>query len=293
MSIFTNFLGKKAQISPTSPNSSLENEVISILNQLTADVKSPNTLLIQEIVKTVNSDSKNPSVPIQNTIKKVKVGLDELLKEVSNPNTDLIDNLFALVVVSKSKEALTNLEQKEDGKNAEPVPKEMPSQSKSQEAPSEPKNNEESKPEKPVPSKPEPKQEKPKDDVLNSDSGQAMLGLMMDEIKELVVVSSKVNQKVTELEGKTNTTITQLQESQIASKKDIDEMKKKVEKLEKSIEKFIGLYEIITNMYNPFSASDSKNPGSSENKSEEKSSEKNFFDEQIDKQKELNKKLEK
>ncbi len=85
----------------------------------------------------------------------------------------------------------------------------------------------------------------------------SMLNLLMEQIKTLVEVSNNLNERTKEVEKRIN-------ELTVDSEKRKEEskiMNEKMDMMEKNMEKFIGLYEVVTNQYNPFLESNSGSSG--------------------------------
>lgn len=70
----------------------------------------------------------------------------------------------------------------------------------------------------------------------------------MEQIKTLVEVSNNLNERTKEVEKRIN----ELTVSSEKSKEESKIMNEKMDVMEKNMEKFIGLYEVVTNQYNPF-----------------------------------------
>ncbi|MFP4118213.1 MAG: flagella accessory protein C [Candidatus Woesearchaeota archaeon] len=85
----------------------------------------------------------------------------------------------------------------------------------------------------------------------------SMLNLLMEQIKTLVEVSNNLNDRTKEVEKRIN-------ELTVDSEKRKEEskiMNEKMDMMEKNMEKFIGLYEVVTNQYNPFLENENKAQG--------------------------------
>ena len=93
----------------------------------------------------------------------------------------------------------------------------------------------------------------------------SMLNLLMEQIKTLVEVSNNLNERTREVEKRLN-------EITVDSEKSKEESKiinEKMDMMEKNMEKFIGLYEVVTNQYNPFLESSTEPQGNSNSTVEE------------------------
>ena len=240
---------KKGQAKlPEKKKGEIETQFEEILLALTKDLEHPNELLISEFTTALASNIQNTNLSTQDLIKKAKVGLHEIIKTIEHPNEELVDQFFSLVVMLKNKQ--------------KPVSKEGEKEKEVKEEKENPPVKESA--------------------VLETDEGQAMLGLMMDEIKELVIHQSSLKTAVSDIEKKIGSSVQALGEDNNKIKKEMEDIKKRLEKIENSTDKFIGLYEVITNMYNPFAEKEDPT---------KKESEKNFFDAEVEKQQQLNKKV--
>ncbi|MFW5746347.1 MAG: flagella accessory protein C [Nanoarchaeota archaeon] len=79
-----------------------------------------------------------------------------------------------------------------------------------------------------------------------------MINLIMDQLKELVNITNALNTKSRENETKINNRIDSLSETIDQLQRQGEEFGKQLTDIEKNMDKFIGLYEIVTNQYNPF-----------------------------------------
>jgi hypothetical protein len=88
----------------------------------------------------------------------------------------------------------------------------------------------------------------------------SMLNLLMEQIKALVEIGNNLNERTKESEKRIN-------EITVENEKYKDELKQfseKMEIMEKNMEKFIGLYEVVTNQYNPFLEASGRENGNEE-----------------------------
>ena len=77
---------------------------------------------------------------------------------------------------------------------------------------------------------------------------QSALTLIMDQIKDLIEINTSLNKKYRDLEAKQSNLNTDVG----SDKKAVTEMQSKLSEVQANMEKFIGLYEVITNQFNPF-----------------------------------------
>ncbi|MGM5483534.1 MAG: flagella accessory protein C [Nanobdellota archaeon] len=279
-----------------------------IVGKITKNIKSPNPLLIDELKKLPLSASTSGD-NVKEYLKQAKVYLSELLKDTKKVDSSLIEKYLDFIVEVSSK----NVEKKADDKQVkkEPEKKEEVQNKKTEKGTKEPdiakkdenvndKNKKSVEKEKPVQENIEKEQpaKQQEQDVTKTKSGEAMMGLIMDEVKELVDSSSKISSEVKEKQEKFEKELTTLRNENDENKNQIEEIKKQIEKIQSNIEKFIGLYEVVSKMYNPFLEKEEDDQkgmikGNDEVKSKKKTSDDkkgNFFEKEMDKQKEDNKK---
>ncbi len=83
---------------------------------------------------------------------------------------------------------------------------------------------------------------------------ERITNLIMQQIKELIEIDNNLKTKIKELEAKTAEITTSLN----ASKDVINRFNERLDLIEKNMEKFVGLYEVVTNRFNPFVEDDDK-----------------------------------
>lgn len=76
--------------------------------------------------------------------------------------------------------------------------------------------------------------------------------LIMQQIKELIEINNNLNTKIKEVETRVSGNIS----SMVDVKNTVDRFNERLEFIEKNMEKFMGLYEVVTNMFNPFVSED-------------------------------------
>jgi len=81
-----------------------------------------------------------------------------------------------------------------------------------------------------------------------SNVNQSALNLIMDQIKDLIEINTSLNKKYRDLESK----LSSVNADVGSDKKSVTDLQKKLGELQSNMEKFIGLYEVITNQFNPF-----------------------------------------
>ncbi|MFA6088584.1 MAG: FlaD/FlaE family flagellar protein [Candidatus Woesearchaeota archaeon] len=85
-------------------------------------------------------------------------------------------------------------------------------------------------------------------EVSGRSVNQSALNLIMDQIKDLIEINTSLNKKYRDMESKLASISTDIG----SDKKSVTDIQKKISELQSNMEKFIGLYEVITNQFNPF-----------------------------------------
>lgn len=233
-----------------------------ILSKIVVGIKHPNKYVVEELVTLVNRPKKTDQ-ELKQVLQDAKILFSELIKDVDEPNIDLIDEYITLlvdskkIIVSQVKSASSKtgevIEQKDGelrGTSQKPLKNDTTSEVKGGDVENNSSNTNQN-----VSSSDDASKDQDtnnSDDVSSNATGHAMLGLMMDEIKELMSMASESNSNFKKQEEKIQVSIDSINQEQKLLREELDELKSKFSSVEKSIEKFIGLYEVVTNMYNPF-----------------------------------------
>lgn len=98
-------------------------------------------------------------------------------------------------------------------------------------------------------------------DPQRVEENEKITNLIMQQIKELIEIDNNLNIKIKEMETKIRTNISNVSDL----KNVVDKFHNRLEFIEKNIEKFMGLYEVVTNRFNPFI----ENQGAGEQKAPE------------------------
>ncbi len=80
------------------------------------------------------------------------------------------------------------------------------------------------------------------------EENERITNLIMQQIKELIEIDNNLNVKIKEIETKLKNNMTATQDV----KNVVDKFHQRLEFIEKNMEKFMGLYEVVTNRFNPF-----------------------------------------
>jgi len=94
-------------------------------------------------------------------------------------------------------------------------------------------------------------------DSHKAEDNERITNLIMQQIKELIEIDNNLNAKNKELETKIGENISTLAET----KKVVDQFDSRLEMIEKNMEKFMGLYEVVTNRFNPFVSEEAPEQG--------------------------------
>ena len=89
-------------------------------------------------------------------------------------------------------------------------------------------------------------------DPDKAEENERITSLIMQQIKELIEIDNNLNSKNKELE----TNIGENAATLAATKGMVEQFNSRLELIEKNMEKFMGLYEVVTNRFNPFVSED-------------------------------------
>ena len=108
----------------------------------------------------------------------------------------------------------------------------------------------------PSPQSPAPQEQKvePKPDKKEKTT-KGMTNLILEQIRSLIEINVALNAKTKEITGQQEI----MEKSVRAMEITVKGFDERIGKLEANMEKFIGLYEIVTNKYNPFLDAKDKN----------------------------------
>ncbi len=85
-------------------------------------------------------------------------------------------------------------------------------------------------------------------DPQRAEDNERITNLIMQQIKELIEIDNNLNSKNKELEVKISDNASSLNQT----KSIVEQFNSRLELIEKNMEKFMGLYEVVTNRFNPF-----------------------------------------
>jgi len=85
-------------------------------------------------------------------------------------------------------------------------------------------------------------------DPEKAEENERITNLIMQQIKELIEIDNNLNAKNKELENKISENASTL----ASTKNMVEQFNSRLELIEKNMEKFMGLYEVVTNRFNPF-----------------------------------------
>jgi hypothetical protein len=91
-------------------------------------------------------------------------------------------------------------------------------------------------------------------DPENVMENERVTNLVMQQIKELIQIDNNLNSKLKEIENK----VTRTGSSFTDIKNSVDRFSERLDFIEKNLEKFMGLYEVVTNIFNPFTTDSNK-----------------------------------
>ncbi len=85
-------------------------------------------------------------------------------------------------------------------------------------------------------------------DPVKLEENERVTNLIMQQIKELIEIDNNLNNKIKDIENKLNENT----DTMNTTKDTVDGYSDRLNMIEKNMEKFMGLYEVITNKFNPF-----------------------------------------
>lgn len=299
MSIFDALLKKKGddkktdshdtKVLKTDHKSLIASKAKDLIEELVDPLSKPNQKLIDEVLTIITQTSQLPDSMInkeevQKTTKKL---LFELVEPISNPNKQLIDELVQLITISGSKDYKETVDgyvpEKRDNEKKEIainnqeqtlISKKDSAQSSEKERISKghaglKQRQMQASAQAPFPTQIEEVKKKERE-------SKSVMNLLLEQIKELITITNGLNSKIKSHQVRIDSFDSSIQEIKKKSQ-DFDE---RMLSFEKNMEKFIGLYEVVTNQYNPFVettdsfSDDEKQDLNSEKKATEKIEEK-------------------
>jgi len=281
---------KKTSVPQAETTHSPEQRAQQLISELVKELDAPNQTIINDLILLIRTLIRNPdpSIDIRQVVKTAEMLIHQLVKPISNPNQKLIDELLHLITISCNAESEPT--QQQQTAPAQPVaePQEykitannpaspaVPAQTQTQTVPVQP-NPEPPKEEKeqvqqapaqneqkPAPQEQQvqtskPSQQPPTQPAAPQQSAQPehqmnkhMLNLIMEQTKEVVQITTKLNNKIKDLEDKTSNRISSHEETLNDIRERLSNYDQNFDDIQKAMDKFIGLYEIITNQFNPF-----------------------------------------
>jgi hypothetical protein len=262
MGIFDILLKKKGNVEnknivqSNSQKSLVSIKAKALIEELVLPLSKPNQKLIDEVLTIITQTANLPdSMVNKDEVQKItKKLLFELVEPISNPNKQLIDELVQLINLSGSEfsQKKDDLSQKNANEN---LVKEEIVTNHDEEDNNLQKSNKVIKgqaglkqmqmqavAQAPFPSE---IQEKTKSKDRETKS---IMNLLLEQIKELITITNGLNSKL-----KTHQVRIDAFDSSIKDlKKKTLDFDERMIAFEKNMEKFIGLYEVVTNQYNPF-----------------------------------------
>jgi len=93
-------------------------------------------------------------------------------------------------------------------------------------------------------------------DPERAEDNERVTNLIMQQIKELIQIDNNLNAKIKDVENKLAENASTLTNT----KSVVEQFNSRLEFIEKNMEKFMGLYEVVTNRFNPFVAEEDQEP---------------------------------
>lgn len=233
----------------------------ALIEELVSPLSQPNQKVIDEVLTIITQSSSLPDhlVNKDEVLKITKALLFQLVEPISNPNKQLIDELLFLVTSSKTKSAQNqnnNLVQSEQSlkqeamNSSEPVSKVKVSSGVEEQRLIKGQaglrmQKDDAMAQAPFPSDLD--SIKKKDEKKQKET-RSIMNLLLEQIKELITITNNLNTKIKSQQVRLDTLDTNFSEFDKKSQ----EFDERMIAFEKNMEKFIGLYEVVTNQYNPF-----------------------------------------
>ncbi|MFT4304646.1 MAG: flagella accessory protein C [Candidatus Woesearchaeota archaeon] len=273
MSIFDALLKKKGddkksdrntKILKTDHKSLIASKAKDLIEELVDPLSKPNQKLIDEVLTIITQTSQLPdSMVNKEEVQKItKKLLFELVEPISNPNKQLIDELVQLITISGSKDYKETVDgyvsEKKEEKLDEKKQIDNDDQNQSNLEDKDLKVSSEKEriykghaglkqrqmqasAQAPFPTQIEEVKKKERE-------SKSVMNLLLEQIKELITITNGLNSKIKSHQVRIDSFDSSIQEIKKKSQ-DFDE---RMLAFEKNMEKFIGLYEVVTNQYNPF-----------------------------------------
>ncbi len=200
-----------------------------LIEDLVSPLSQPNQRLIDELLTIISQTAAMPAnlVNKDEVMKTTKALLVQLIRPIPNPNKKLIDEL--LLVMSDTEKALA-LSRRQTA--AAPGASAAPMQAAAPVAMAAPAA--------PAPSRVQDSEEAKKQ--------RTVMNLILQQIKELINITNNLNVKTKSFEPR----IESMEKVVWEIREKNENLEKKLSEFEKNMEKFIGLYEVVTNQFNPF-----------------------------------------
>ena len=260
-----NILDKFTHKQPSGPNQdNLPAKAKMLITELVKPLEKPDQEIINDLMTLIValSSKPHPNINVNQVLKTSQTLIHQLVSPIPSPNQHLIDELLNTIVQSakQSKDGNSDQQTSQQATKNKEHPQETSTPAKQE--PEKQGDQKQASPKQDAPAQqdPAPKtahHKQTKEDQDDAQTEKRMLNILMDQIKELVTITNSLNQKQKDLNQQTNNRIDTMNE-------DIDNLKKRTEGIEKelkmiqqSMDKFIGLYEVVTNQYNPFVEEDS------------------------------------
>lgn len=278
-------LDRFSQRQPPKGEPDLTTRAQLLVAELVKPLDKPNQEIINDLILLVASLNKstNPNINSAQVLKTAQTLIHQLVDPIPQPNQHLIDELLTVVMLSaspKPKEAPataapTNAQQPQrqtqqapqQTSSATQMPQQQantaaPAPTSSTQQPQLAPQSQQSAQKPPEPSKtatttPSQKgtDQKPSEESPDRPSARAqerLLSLLMEQIKEVVSITNTLSEKQREDAKKASNRIDVLSETIERLQQQIENVDKQLGDIQKNMDKFIGLYEVVTNQYNPF-----------------------------------------
>ena len=246
---------KKAVATPDH-NSLISLKAKALIEELVSPLSKPNQKIIDEVLTIITQTSKLPdSMVNKEEVQKItKKLLFELVEPISNPDKQLIDELVQLINLSGSRKENPKIDSSVSDNSTDNDVENPDKSNLTQGGVSSTQDRLikghagikqrqlQASAQAQFPSEVQ-QQSKAKDRETKS-----IMNLLLEQIKELITITNGLNSKLKSHQVRLDSFDSSIQEIKRKSQ-DFDE---RMVAFEKNMEKFIGLYEVVTNQYNPF-----------------------------------------
>jgi archaellum component FlaC len=255
------FSFKKEEMSQQTPRRQYADSIGAkariLVGELVSPLPAPNQQLINELLDLITNTASMPFNLINKeaVLQNAKQLLIQLIEPIPEPNHALVNELVQLIAQTVLKDetkmqAMQPTQSQNPQQGGQPVAQQNPRVQQPGQTTAQPSQPQLDKGQPSLQPKPAAQQESISDEdrKRKTHEDKTVLNLILEQIKELILITNNLNDKLKKQESRIEGTEAVLNRM----KEKVDTMDTKISTFEKNIEKFIGLYEVVTNQYNPF-----------------------------------------